>query len=326
MNHHPYLFIQAFDRSEQYVAYLSERSGREEVYRVDVDTGETVQLTDRDEPAPLGDAPFDRNKPNQFLYPRNSASIAVDLITLEETLIADIGDAGNIHEHVFFSGDRSQVTFSYIEPKGTHVVTAGPLLGSQWPELYKLPTEICYTQFCPGDASLITFARDSTSDPTASPEARARNWFANPETGEYGPYYVPPLGKKVTHEYWSQDGGRFYCQQYNWGENPHCTIGYVPRGESEFVQIAESDEFMYCHSFVNTDETRIVSDHIADEENRLFLFDTATGSREDLCSVTTLWKDQRCHAHPNFSPSGSKVLFTSVVDGLAQVHMLRLDE
>lgn len=48
----------------------------------------------------------------------------------------------------------------------------------------------------------------------------------------------------------------------------------------------------------------------------------AVGRFERLCLHNSSWKSQGCHPHPQFSPDGGRVLWTSDGEGVSQVYMM----
>ena len=85
VSHHPYFYNRMIDQAGRHLIYAGNRSGLRQLYRLDLNTGATLQLTDN----PAGS--FDdfsavlSADDRQVYYARDNGIVRLDLASLEES-------------------------------------------------------------------------------------------------------------------------------------------------------------------------------------------------------------------------------------------------
>jgi len=328
-SHAPYMYCQAFTSDERYMVFSSNRTGIFQLYRLDVDTGEAMQLTN------LPD--YDNNSPkvgpggNEVYISSGSTARVINILTGEEMLVVDFShltEGKPLHTRPVFSGDGKVIVAGYVRGDGKIAIARTDDKGSKPEEIYVFPPadRITHINFHPMDNDFITYVPvpDTQNDMELPQVKRARAWKLTLSTGENSPYLIMPKGFRATHEYWSPDGTRLYFHKKHNPGWPPASICSMPKEGGEFTTYFSSDTIKLGHSSVNPSQTKIVSDNQTRNTNQLVLIDIATGDYETLCWTNSTATEQTNHVHPSFSPSGNKIAFTTDTTGSSQVYVLPL--
>jgi len=313
--HHPYFLYDPWVDDEKLIFY-SNKDGTYHLYMLDIAAERYVQLTDGGLEQETYCGLVDRD----LILTRGSSIIRLNMETLEEDTILDIGK-GKIRG-LRLSGDLSRMLFQELrEGDRESFGCTVNIDGSDFVEHFRLKQNSCYLQFCPADNNLVTFAQPATGRPDASDEERARIWKTKLDDPHPEPFYIPPPGKKVTHEYWDSLGTRMFFQQYTYQTLLPTAICSVEKdGKSHFRKIVESDAINFCHSYISPDNRFIVADELSDIPNGIYLVDIEAGNFRKICDADTTWVDQTTHAHPRFDSAGRSVIFTSTRSGHSQIY------
>jgi oligogalacturonide lyase len=322
-----YMYITSFTPDERYVFYTGNISGTTQLYRLEIATGETMQMTDGKE---IHEFHANIHPNGRDLYYRDGVVYhAVDMLTGEDRVVLDTTKYDwlkSVGEQVMFSksGKHFSLSFRYAEEK--NAIARATCDGSSVEEVYRYAEMTQHVLFCPGDEDLMTFAvhPDYQNKPDLPPAKRARCWLLNARTRQAEPFLVMPPGFRCTHEHWGSSGQRIYFHKKTvptWMPTWVCSMDRVTR---EVKEIYRSETLRLGHSGVTRDEKFIVTDSQDPRENPLILVEVATGKAETLCWPNSSVNDQVGHVHPSFSPSGRYVLYTSDSSGVAQVYMVPL--
>lgn len=329
-----YMYMQAFSADERYLIFASDRTGKYELYRLEVESGETVQVTDyagRDETVPPRcNATADGT---EMLYSDRTAFYAMNIETLEERIVAKLSNPWAVSlggcPMCGCAGTRL-VCFCKHEDGTTRILTAD-LRGSLLEEIYRWPdTErnLQHVQAANTEELVVTFALypDFQNHPDDTPERRARAWKVDARTATAEPFLLMPPHFRATHEFWGPPGNpRLYFHKKTVPEWTPNWIASIDLNGGDYREHYANPTRPLGHSCITRDLKRLVTDVQHAESNELFLVDLETGRDEILC-----WPDSSLvdgvvgHVHPSFSPSGSKVLFTSDRDGKAAVYIVPL--
>ena len=333
-----YMYLQGCSRDERYLVFASDRTGSFELYRLELATGETVQLTDKrqtEADARTGNIVWNTVHPNgrEVLFCAKNAAWAIDLYTLEERLVARPDKPGWTFSDAMasLSVDGKWMHFSCRTGDGIAALARVPVTGGPIQEVYRWDKPDGQLDHLLGGMDrgrpVITFAPspDRQNKFDLPREQRARDWKLDPATGQAEPFLVMPAGFRCTHEYWgAPDFTRMYYHKKT-----------VPTWTPAFIESVASDgsdrrvhyqsDRKLGHSCMSPDGRWIVSDVQDPTGNELILIDPNTSRGETLCWPNTSVADGVTgHAHPFFSPSGRRILYTSDVDGKAGVYMVDL--
>lgn len=339
----PYQYSQAFTQDEKYFVFSSDRTGINQLYRMDIESGESTQLTwfsdyvDRPLMSPTGNDVFYRATGRTRIW-------ATDVPTGLARQIADLGSITDQIRGVNVSGDGSKLAVIYDRkdngiPALAIVDVNSGAYEHVWDFVYHSIrgeiNNVGHIQFCPTNNKLLSCillpdhqggypaGRESLPGPD---EFRARAWTIDLVAGELKPIVVTPAGHRATHEYWSPDGTGIYFHQKTVPGFVPTSIEFVKVGETKSRTIISSDTIRMGHSAASNDNKKIVSDCQLNGPNELILIDIATGNYEILCWPNTSGTAQMNHVHPNFSPSGRYILYTTDTSGYSQCYLIDLHE
>jgi len=323
-----YASLTPFSADERYYVFNSNRTGRWEIYRVEIASGEITQLSDREDVRreTLNVAPPGR----EVFYTAGNRIWAVDIATGEERCAVDATTIaeGQVHSYLTFSPDGSKVLMMYRTASGKgSVVAVAATDGSFIQPVYRNEEGLQHPRWVPADprTASVSVNADRQNKPDETPERRARSWQLDLETGKAFPLLIMPPGWRCTHEYWAPDGSRIYAHRKHVPNWTPASIVSVPKGGGPITTHYTDTELLLGHSGVSADGRRIVIDVQKPNDNPLLLLDLASGRAETLCwpnvGVSVKASTYGAHAHPSFSPSGRWAAFTSDRTGKPQVFL-----
>jgi len=332
----PYMYCQAMTADERYLCFESDRTGTWQPYRLEVETGAVRQLASCEDYARFS---FNmRPQSGELLFRAGKRVCAVDVLTGESRVTADLDDLGNV-DHVagicVADAKGERVALPYWDRDERAGIALLSLDGSLLETVFRRDEGVQHVLINPMQPDLVSFAvsPDYQNEPDGPPERRARAWLLDARTGEARPNLVMPPGFRATHEYWSADGERLYFHKKTVGPGPGTQwiptwINSIAReGGDERVHF-ESDSLYLGHSCVNRAETRIVSDEQRQGGvNVLIDIDAKARTAETICWPNLLLDNAiHCHVHPSLSPSERFVVYTSNVTGRAEVYLAPLTD
>ena len=181
---------------------------------------------------------------------------------------------------------------------------------------------INHIQASPTDPDLIEYCWEGPWRPQ-------RMWVTNLPGDDGGPLGRQRPNEARGHEFWFEDGSRVGYHGYKETTDGRvATIGTVSSDGKEEWQLA-LDGKGCGHCAYHEGRDLWVTDR-APDWNGLAVIRIEdqgadqTGVFERLCVHGSTWKSQGCHPHPQFSPDGRRVIWTSDVEGVSQVYMMEL--
>lgn len=316
----------------------SDRNGSTNLFTLDLDTGEIVQLTDLEQTRIPRELSFltttiNPRRPEAYFW-HGRRLMAIRLDTLQERVIYEIPEGfmtsminctadgryvcGSIYEDL---SDQFEVDLlhgyvgfrEYWAAKPLSQVIKVDVDGSGGKVVHEENSWIGHVNTSPTQAAILTFCHEGPWDKVDN-----RIWGLNIETGEVWKIRPTEKGETVGHEYWLADGIRIgYHGRTSRGpvfgiiryDNTELDEAYFPRGSTHF------------HS---NDEKLIVGDG-SRSDPYVYLWKRQgseyTGPRK-LCLHRSSFHIQQCHVHPRFSPDGRQVLFTSDRIGYGNVYLV----
>lgn len=332
IHHHPFYYLPAYDDAMTRLYFVSHRTGAPQIFAEIRATGELQQLTDR---LDLNEWSFHPSHDGRFVYfTAGAGAWRVDVETMEEEQLADFG-SGEIREKGMVgaamgtttlsrddrwwavpvkSGERARFVIIDTENKSSEVILERDTIG--------------HPQFHPDDAGLLRYAGPYHS----------RIWVINRDGSEDRLVYERDVDEKewIVHETWCP--GSKEILSTNW---PHGMIGIdIETGATRKVC-----SFNAWHPMINRGGDLLVAD-TKNPDRGLQLFDPhdEVGDPRTLCVTESSnagdhWNTDHCpyddgpvdvyapqhtHPHPNFSPDGSRIVFTSDRSGVAQLYEVTL--
>jgi oligogalacturonide lyase len=357
-NHHLYFTENSFDACRDEIIFLSDRASGEDrapdentrydLFRLDLNSGEIVQLTN--EPESIGSVT--KTPDSQIVVYKTGSQIKkLEPATGRTSVIyEEAGDFGLGAPSI--AGNRRYVAFCRNErvdvPRGPNYggfkesfylikdgrITVAYLDGSGWFDAVKDTHWVGHFQFCPDDSTLGSFCHEGPWNLVTQ-----RMWLLDFVAREAKPLFRQAEQDSVGHEFWTQDG---YILFENRGPGHDGTITSdrtqavatdVPvncNAMIPFVGLADRNGDVvrrielpyYCnHYHANPDHTRLIGDDVDD----LVLIDI-TGPRASptvLCGHGTSWHTHDSHCHPTWSWDGSRILYASDAGGRINLYIVR---
>jgi len=356
-NVHLYFTENSFDAHRSEIIFRSDRASGEDkapredplynLFRMDLDAGEIVQLTD--EPDSVGRV---TKTPDSRIVVYAAGNKIKKLDTESGEISTVYEETGNYNVGgPSISRNRRYIAFSRNE--NVHVsrgpnyagfkdryylikdgrITLAYLDGSGWFDIFKDTHQLSHFQFCPDDSALATFCHEGPWHLVTQ-----RIWLLDFVARETRPCFRQQEQDSIGHEFWTQDGYIFFD---NRGPGHDGTItsdrtqavaSHVAVKQSQmmpFVGLADRqgnivrriDMPYYCnHYHANPDNTTLVGDDVDD----LVLIDISghEAKLEVLCNHRTSWHTQTSHCHPTWSWDGSRILYASDHGGRVNLYLI----
>ena len=188
---------------------------------------------------------------------------------------------------------------------------------------------ISHLQANPVDTTIILYCwqhRYRENSPGIVGNTPQRIWWLNIDGTDGGPVGAQEFGLHRTHEFWYPDGSRIgYAARYVYGPNEGKQfIGSIKPDGSDNDMIAAPVRF--AHSQVLSGNRFWVADYYDGFNLVLFeLEEKRIVNTDILFEHGSSWEGQRAHPHPQFSPDGRYVLFTTDKSGLSNVYTVTVN-
>ena len=356
-NVHLYFTENSFDAHRNEIVFRSDRGSGEDraphedplynLFRMDLDSGEMVQLTD--EAASVGSV---TKTPDSAIvvYATGSQIKKLDTESGEISIVYE--ESGNCRVGApSISANRRTIAFCRNEkvdvPRGPNYtgfkeryylvkdgrITLAYLDGSGWFDVLKDTHQVGHFQFCPDDSTLATYCHEGPWHLVTQ-----RIWLLDFVSREPRPCFRQGEQDSVGHEFWTQDGYIFFDDRGPGhdgtitSDRTQAVATHVAVKQSEmipFVGLADRhgnvvkriDMPYYCnHYHANPDNTILVGDDVDD----LVLIDISgqEARLEVLCNHGTSWHTQTSHCHPTWSWDGSRILYASDAGGRVNLYIV----
>jgi oligogalacturonide lyase len=355
-DYHLYFYNPTVTPDGRYLIFYSERTGLSNLFRLELTSGEIVQLTDVS-PARADYWPFTAplkgvaaclsaigSGGREVFYFEGSNLMGVEVETCQsrrlltvpadrrpsminadasgETLVFATWD-----ENLFAKWSQDACAGTPFTDNALYQQTASTLLrveaaSGQSEEVLRIENFwINHVLINPKNRDLLLFCHEYTRLPD-------RMWLLNIATGEFAA--IPGQGSHewYEHEFWSHDGQRIYVHA---GLNNDDTNGFcswlTPDGQAHHQFHHFTPGRVYAHYNLHP-SGEVVTDGEAKPGciSRVRLID-GRQEFEVLCRHDSYKNgdDQRCHPHPSFTPDGKRVVFTSNQTGSSNVYITGWD-
>lgn len=330
---HLYFNIETFINPQQALIF-SERSGEVNFFRLDLITGNMIQMTDERGIQPYLVWHWPKHQTLWYVSDGRIKSLNTDTfetrvikelpfipcsmtVTCDAKFIvvsADIGEkinSCNIGPYAIFK----------IRIQDGHMTQISPGYGFV----------ISHLQANPVDSTLLSYCWQHQSDEEDAGvigKTPLRIWWLDINGRAGGPIAPQKFGMHRTHEFWFYDGSRIgFSARYKFGpQKGEQFIGSCrPDGSGRRLHAAP---VKYAHSQLYKDNRHWVVDIY--EEMILTLLTLAEG-QDQIMDVEKLfrhgssWETQQSHPHPHFSPDGKMIMFSSDRTGVPNVYSVEID-
>lgn len=331
-NNHLYFNIESFIDADHFMFY-SDRSGRNNLFEVDMKSGTITQMTDEQE---LTQSAWHLPQFHTLWFLTSKELKSLDTKTFDM--------------HSIFTFDKARPQSFAITCDGKYCVYAvnknpgftsnhrtGPYalfrldLGSKAVKQISpdLGFRIGHVQASPTDPTMISYCWQHVYDkvsPGTVGNTPNRIWWNNIEGTDGGPVGIQEFGLHRTHEFWFPDGKHIgYSARYQFGPNKGKRfIGIItPDGRDNFMMAAPVSS---SHNQAYTDNRHWVSDLYDGLHLVLFTIDgREIVKKEILFRHDSSMEGQGSHPHPHFSPDGRYIVFSTDRTGRPQVYTVKVN-
>jgi oligogalacturonide lyase len=352
-DYHLYFYNPTVTPDGKYLIFLSERTGISNLFRLDLQSGVIVQLTDarpvRAEYWPFTEAiqgvgsclPAIGNHGREVFYFEGTDLFAVNIENLNQRQLLRLPSGrrpsmlqANAHgdtlsfatwdEDLFM--ERSQRAYAgekfadekFFQETTSTIIRLDALTGTSEEVLCKDNFWINHVHLNPHNRDLILFCHEYSEQPD-------RMWLLNLADHKCEPIPAQGVEEWYEHEFWSRDGQRV-C--FHGGSRRDSTLGFcgwcAADGTDDVKAYHSTSGRAYAHYNLHPDGQTMVTDGEARPGciSKVHL----RGGKQDfeiLCrhDSYTFGDDQRCHPHPSFTPDGEQVIFTSNRTGASNVYL-----
>ena len=356
-DYHLYFYNPSVTPDDKYLIFISERTGISNLFRLNLQHGEIVQLTDarpvRAEYWPFTEAakgvgsclPAIGNHGREVFYFEGNYLLAVEIESLKQRNVLTVpadrrpsmlqanpsGDTlvfATWDETLFM--ERSKHAYAgehfpderFFQETTSTITRVEAESGSAEEVLCKEKFWINHVQVNPHNRDLILFCHEYS-------ELSDRMWLLDVATQRCEPIPGQDTDEWYEHEFWSQDGQRVCFHGGLLADKTYGFCGWCsPDGTNYLKAYHTTSGRAYAHYNLHANGQTMITDGEARPGciSQVYLRD-GYQEFEVLCrhDSYTFGDDQRCHPHPSFTPDGSQVIFASNRTGTSNVYLTDWD-
>jgi oligogalacturonide lyase len=352
-----YFYNPSITPQGRYLIFFSERTSLSNLFRLDLQSYEIVQLTDA-EPIRAEYWPFTEsingvgaclaaigNDGQEVFYFEGTKLFAVEIESLKQRHLLSLpstrrpsmlqanasGDTlvfATWDESLFM--ERSQRAYAgerfpdekFFQETTSTIMRVDTMTGQAEEVMCKEKFWINHVHLNPYNRDLILFCHEYSSLPD-------RMWLLDVVHHNCEPIPGQGVDEWYEHEFWSKDGQRVCFHGGSLSDNTQGFCGWCsPGGEAYTKAYHNTSGRAYGHYNLHPDGHTMVTDGEARPGciSKVHLRD---GKQvfEVLCrhDSYTFGDDQRCHPHPSFTPDGRQVIFTSNRTGSSNIYLTDWD-
>lgn len=356
-NYHLYFTENSFDQKRNEIIFKSDRATGEDrlphedplynLFRMNLDTGEIVQLTDEADPVVAC-----TKTPDSALvvYKTGNRIKKLDMATgVASVVYEEKGDYSLGAPSI--ACNRRYIAFCRNEnvnvPRGPNYtgfkesfylikdgrITVAHLDGSGWFDAFKDTHWVGHFQFCPDDPTIGSYCHEGPWNLVTQ-----RIWLLDFAAREVRPCFRQDEQDSIGHEFWTQDGYLFFDNRGPGHDgtitssrtqavatevpvNQNAMIPFVGLADRFGNVVKRIDMPFYCnHYHANPDNSLLVGDDVDD----LVLIDITRepATLKTLCNHKTSWHTQTAHCHPTWSWNGDRILYASDFGGKVNLYLI----
>ena len=352
-DYHLYFYNPSITPDGKYLIFFSERTGVSNLFRLDLQGGAIVQLTDA-RPVRAEYWPFTEqvkgvsaclaaigNGGQEVFYFEGTDLFAVEIESLKRRQLLSLpSDRRPSMLQANASGDtlvfatwdealfmeRSQRAYAgekfpdehFFQETTSTIVRVDAVTGQAEEVLRKEKFWINHVHVNPHDPDLILFCHEYSTLPD-------RMWLLNIANQQCEPIPGQGADEWYQHEFWSGDGQQVCFHGGLSGDNTQGFCGWCsPDGAGYTKAYHSTSGRAYAHYNLHPDGQTMVTDGEA-RPGCISKVHLRYGIQvfEVLCrhDSYTFGDDQRCHPHPSFTPDGQQVIFTSNRTGTSNIYL-----
>ena len=343
INCHMYFTDNSFDLGGHEIYFVSDRgneSGHFNIFRMNLDSGEMIQLTD--EPYGVVFNAFTKTPDSELLVYKSGNSVhLLNTRTMENKIIYT--DNEMVFAQMHISPDKKTLGMTRNENVGQTGdaganydgfyekfvwvkdgrVTLMDINGGNVRDVFCDTHLLGHFQFAPDDSRICMFCHEGPWN-----YVNQRIWILNTETGKAIPCFRQGPEDCVGHEFWTRDGNIVFDNRRAGhdgtisSDKTQVVVKAVDNGQIPYFGFADKtghvfrtvDMPFYCnHYHANNDNTVFVGDAV---EDLLLIRPEEKGDRQltVLARHNTTWKYHWAHCHPTFSWEGDQILYAAATD------------
>ena len=332
VHHHPFVYIPSFDDAMQWIVFVSHRTGRPQIFVEERARGRLIQLTDRDD---LNEWSIHPSHDGRFVYfTAGCGAWRINITTFHEECLVHFGDvpmippgmvADAMGTTTLSADDQWWAVPVKIDTKARlHIINTST--GDCQPIVEA--NVIGHPEFHPRDSSLLHYAGAYHN----------RMWVVRRDGSEHRLVYERDVAKKewIVHEIWNPL--RPELLTVNW---PHGIVGVdIETGNlrrvSSFpgwhLSIDRAGEHLICDTTWPDKGLHWIDPQGNDDPPKLICESASSNEGKhwetDHCPYddgpVKVYAPQHTHPHPNISPDGRFLVFTSDCSGHAQLYEVAL--
>lgn len=340
VNNHPYFTTESFV-DEETVLIFSWRTGKKQLYRLNLLNGELTQMTDANKMRDIEHLP----KYNSVWYLDGKILCSLNTKTLESREVYDFSafqysvgsftvtcDARNF----VFSSNHGPI-YPDVEVIPENFCGYGPFA------IHKLNLEnktidqitigtgfnIGHLQANPSDPKLILYCWqwEALGRSKLVGETPIRIWWVNIDGTDGGPF-AQEFGLHATHECWTRDGSKVtYTGDFRFGTQKGREIIGIASIDGKEDKLFDATVW-HAHQNMAADNKHLVADLFNHDDRLLVLFRINEKEIEEtkiLFKHDSSWDGQGSHPHPRFSPNGTYILFSTDRTKIPQVYTVKVN-
>ena len=306
-----YFTTENFTVDDRYFFFHKQVAGGEELYKAEVETGETKLVAGQE----FSGFAMDWFQNFGVMVKDHHIVCRYDCDTDRITELGALPAGGRITGHLSVS-QSGKIVCSYKQRNCIFaLITFDPQTGKS-EIVHQSDYHLGHTQVCPTDENTIFFIHETGGD------ALQRMWLFDVKTSTARPYYVEMEGEWITHEVWTADGENIVFMRLP------SDIMMGTKDGHHFRLVAKGEQLL--HPGVSRDKKWLCADRIGylgvESPNLVYLVNGETGNSCVLAS-TDAPKTGADHLHPSFNRKGDMILFNRPFDnGSTQVCLIDLNQ
>jgi oligogalacturonide lyase len=351
--YHLYFYNPSVTPDGKYLIFISERTRVSNLFRLDLQNGEIVQMTDarpvRAEYWPFTEAvkgvgsclPAIGNRGQEVFYFEGNDLFAVEIESFKQRQLLSLpvdrrpsmlqanpsGDTlvfATWDESLFM--ERSQCAYAgekfpnehFFQETTSTIMRVEAGTGQAEEVLRKEKFWINHVHVHPQNRDLILFCHEYSASPD-------RMWLLDVANQKCAPIPGQSTDEWYEHEFWSADGQRVCFHGGLTRDNTQGFCGWCSPDGIDYTKAYHSTSGRaYAHYNLHPDGKTMVTDGEA-RPGCISKVNLQDGKQEFeiLCrhDSYTFGDDQRCHPHPSFTPDGKQVIFTSNRTGSSNIYL-----
>jgi len=333
---HLYFNIECFI-DNNHAMIFSERSGKLNLFQLNLSTGEMIQMTDEKD---MHTHVWHLPQLKTLWYISGKSIKTLNTETFQSSVVKKMETTPRSFtvtcdgKWIVFARDDGAAKFKKGIRKGLGPFAIYKMDARTGNDLIQISPGygfvIGHLQANPTDPNIISYCWQHLYKKGDYPGTKGstpiRIWWLNINGTDGGPVVPQEFGIHRTHEFWFPDGSRMgYSARYQFG----------PNNKKQFLgssKIDGNESFMMpapigpAHSQIFKDNRHWVVDIYDGMVLTLFTIENKKIIETNkLFRHDSSWKGQASHPHPHFSPDGKLVIFSTDKTGTANVYTVRIN-